>query len=73
MFITVRLHEKKQVVILSTLMSKEDPVFNGMSPMPVILVFIYSVDIMYILLIGKGPVYEVVSYFFRRERNPVNV
>lgn len=54
MFITVRLHEKKQVVILSTLMSKEDPVFNGMSPMPVILVFIYSVDIMYILLIGRA-------------------
>lgn len=35
-------------------MSKEDPVFNGMSPMPVILVFIYSVDIMYILLIGRA-------------------
>lgn len=53
-------------------MSKEDPVFNGMSPMPVILVYIqcgYNVHFSN----RKGPVYEVVSYFFRRERNPVSV
>lgn len=54
-------------------MSKEDPVFNGMSPMPVILVFIYSVDIMYILLIGRAQCMKWFLIFFRRERNPVSV
>lgn len=35
-------------------MSNEDPVFNGMSLMSVILVFIYCVDIMHILLMGRA-------------------